>query len=163
MGIGFSASFARGAFTVPTADYGTYPNIIDLDLDNQTFVFPANFNPVGLGSATPQDFADSLAAEVNNIFTTIFGAGNFTPITCTHSSDGLLETFTFNNFNTLKKAVFSNGSVAMNGSFDRRAIQLNTVWTVGILYSFGQTACLDRLLNCPRNYTHEISYRGGEQ
>ena len=149
------AGFLGFAFiVVATVDYGSYPNLKTFQVGCEIPVnFPANFNPVGLGSATPQDFADSLAAQINTFFEASFGVGNFTPLIITHSADGTDEFFTTNDAEFL-------GRLGINSvKFDQSAVSVDQITSTGSFCDLIQINA-DRLLNSPTNYPQDITYRG---
>jgi len=149
------AEFVGFAFiTVATADYGSYPDLKTFQVGCENPVnFPAGFNPTALGSATPQDFANSLAAQINAFFESSFGVGNFTPIIITHSTVGTDEVFTTSNAEFL-------GRLGINSvKFDQSAVSVDQITSTGSFCDLIQINA-DRLLNSPTNYPQDITYRG---
>lgn len=163
----FQSSYIGSSFTYSDADFGNFPNMLSLQIGTTLFNFPAGFNPTGLGSATPQDFADSVAAEINNFLTTKLGAGNFTPVTATHSTDTSTSTIQFSNFDVKDAILFQpNGSASIQGSVERGPSVLSLSFSLGFFNEMlpatnaAGESCLNNLLNCPKDYNHDIWDRG---
>lgn len=159
----FQSNYIGSSLSYPDAEFGLYPNFISLQLGLDLYLFPANFNPTGLGSATPQDFADSLANQINIFLALKLGAGNFTPVTATYSTDGTNGTIQTNDFNIKDAILFQpNGSSTLLGFYDKEPTRLNQSFALGIFSEMipavnaDGESCINHLLNCPKSYDHEI-------
>lgn len=160
----YQSNYLGRSFQVTTADYGNFPEMSSIILGNELISFPANFNPTALGSATPQDFADSLAAQMNTFFTAKFGAGNFTPLVVTHSTVALDEVFTFSDFSINDHFVVTESDMALLGGYDAGAGL--TAFEYGA-FDITEPAVnaegerfIDMLLNIPKDYNLDILNRG---
>jgi len=153
---------STSGFAVALADYGAYPNVDTLGLGNSIYNFPAGFNPTALGSATIQAFADSLEAEINAALTAKLGAGNFTPIRCLASTDGVNNTFIFDNFDIYDNLLFTPGVGGLiRGTVDLAAASLNQVFTLGDFAEMTPTGGNPlQIAGAQRTWTSDLIYRG---
>jgi hypothetical protein len=149
-------------FSVPVANYGAYPTVYTVVLGIGTFGFPPNFNPDTLASATPQDFANSLAAEINIIMGEKLGAGNFTPIVCTATTFGVNISFIFSNFE-IKDNILITPFVGafISGTADLNPASLNQIFALGAFAELTPTGGNPlQIAGAPRTYISDMFYRG---
>ena len=153
----FNSLYTGASFVYADADFGTYPNMKNLTLGSTVFTFPAGTNPTALGSATPQDFANSVAALIDGFLTTKVGAGNFTPTVLTYTTDGTTGTLTFDNSTLNNTILFQpNGSASLVGVYDKSAARIDEPFSMSFFTELTPGDCATKLLNCPESYDHEI-------